>query len=99
MIVGSSDFHVHTSVSYDTDDECVLERIAEVAAAMGLREIGLTDHVQVESAGAPGFDLSVDDEEPHRRLRDKIRASRFPVRFLASWEVDYFSGGRSYSTL
>ena len=94
MMSISSDFHVHTAVSYDTENDCLPERIAENASALGLREIGLTDHVQVESAGAPGFDLDPDDEGPHRQLRERIRAERFSVRFLMSWEVDYFSGGR-----
>ncbi len=50
----ASDFHVHTRVSHDTDDACTPRAIADVAASLGMREIGLADHVQVCSAGAPG---------------------------------------------
>jgi histidinol phosphatase-like PHP family hydrolase len=89
-----SDFHIHSSVSYDTPDEVSVEKIAEVAAGLGFKEIGITDHVHICSEGAKGFDQKNTDRDKHAELGNIIRGSERDIKIYYSWEVDYFDGGR-----
>jgi histidinol phosphatase-like PHP family hydrolase len=91
---GRSDFHVHSAVSPDAGKDCTLERIVTVAEGLGMKEIGLTDHLLACADGAPpGYLAGGRDSAPHRALCGAIRAIRSPVKVYASWEVDYFDGG------
>ena len=89
-----SDFHVHSRVSYDTDDDCTPEAIAAVGAGLGMREIGLADHIQACSVGAPGYGGERDEEGLHADLAREVRDGEYPLRLLVGWEVDYFDTGR-----
>ncbi len=93
---GRRDFHVHTSISPDGHKDSTLENIIKAAEALGMEEIGLTDHVYACCEGALGFKPWGEHRDPavHRQLCAKIRAARSRVRLYASWEVDYFDGGR-----
>lgn len=88
-----SDLHVHTELSSDARRNS-LGTVVSAAAALGFREIGITDHVQAASGGAPGFERAPDPVEGHQELAGRVRAGRWPLRVLVSWEVDYFDGGR-----
>jgi len=90
---GRSDFHIHTYVS-DGAEDCTPENIARVAEKLGLREVGLTDHVMACGEGARGHDHKNCDTGPYFELCERIRGVSSPVRVYASWEVDYFDGGR-----
>jgi histidinol phosphatase-like PHP family hydrolase len=90
---GRSDFHIHTYVS-DGVEYCTPENIARVAENLGLREVGLTDHVMACGEGAKGHDHENCDTGPYFELCEKIRDVTSPVRLYVSWEVDYFDGGR-----
>ncbi|MBT3273269.1 MAG: PHP domain-containing protein [Spirochaetales bacterium] len=89
-----SDFHIHTKASFDTPDLCTVENIATIAHGLGIREIGLTDHVHVCSEGALGFDQKNTGREAHHELRDSINNTQWDLKVLFSWEADYFDGGR-----
>lgn len=91
---GRSDFHVHTNVSPDAAKDCTLENLARVAAGLGLREIGLADHVLGTDAGLPGSGWQCTDLDLFRDRCQRIRQGNWPVRVLSGWEVDYFDGGR-----
>ena len=93
-MIGTSDFHVHSNASYDTDSDCTPEAIAEIAVALGIKEIGITDHVQAESEGAPGYGMPAENREKHNKLLKELRENEYPARLLAGWEVDYFDTGR-----
>lgn len=90
---GRSDFHVHSTVSGDTARDATLENIIAVARGLGMREIGITDHVLARGDEKNSLPARPDDEASHRALCRAIRATRSPVKVYASWEVDYFDGG------
>ena len=88
-----SDFHVHTSASYDTPDTCTIDAIVRVAHGLGIEEMGLTDHVHIKSVGNPGFDQQNTGYAAHNALREAIRGRSWNIAVYLSWEVDYFDGG------
>lgn len=92
---GRSDFHVHSNVSGDTAKNATLENIIAVARGLGMREIGITDHVLALGDENNGLRARPDDEASHHALCRAIRETRSPVKVYASWEVDYFDGGPS----
>ena len=93
---GRRDFHIHTNISPDGSKDSTLENIVKAAEALGMEEIGLTDHVNAYCEGALGFKSWGEFRDPgaHRQLCETIRAVKSRVRLYASWEVDYFDGGR-----
>lgn len=42
---GRCDFHVHTNLSFDAAKNATPANIVAAAEALGMREIGLTDHI------------------------------------------------------
>jgi histidinol phosphatase-like PHP family hydrolase len=91
---GRSDFHVHTNLSPDAGRDCTLESLARVAAGLGLREVGLTDHVQANGEREPGQSWQCTDLAAFEHRCRRIREGAWPVRLLSGWEVDYYDGGR-----
>lgn len=89
---GRSDFRVHSNVSSDTARNATLENLIAVARGLGMREIGITDHVLALGDEKNGLPARPDDEAAHRALCRAIRETRSPVKVYASWEVDYFDG-------
>jgi len=93
---GRRDFHVHTNISPDGNKNSTLENIIKAAEVLGMEELGLTDHVYDCCEGALGFKPWGEYRDPnaHRQLCATLRTIRSRVRLYASWEVDYFDGGR-----
>jgi histidinol phosphatase-like PHP family hydrolase len=91
---GRSDFHVHTSLSPDAGRDCSLENLTAVAAGLGLRELGLTDHVQANGEREPGQSWQCTDLAAFAGRCRRIRGEAWPLRLLSGWEVDYYDGGR-----
>ena len=65
------DAHVHTDLSPDSD--LPIDVLAALAAARGLAELAVTDHVDFER-GAPAFDYTT-FEQRERTVREIGRAS------------------------
>jgi histidinol phosphatase-like PHP family hydrolase len=91
---GSSDFHVHTHLSPDAGKDCTVENLAAVAAGLGLREIGLTDHVESDAERRPDQAWQCTDLEAFASRCRSIRQGDWPLRVLSGWEVDYYDGGQ-----
>lgn len=80
------DYHVHSNVS--PDSSAPLRSQIEAALAMGIREIALTDHVEIY----PGFHGVSFDYDSYMRIIDRCRdryAGRITIR--AGVEVDFSS--------
>ncbi len=91
---GRSDFHVHTASSPDAARDCTLENVAAVAAGLGLREIGVADHVQANGEREPGQSWQCTDLEAFAARCRRVREEPWPVRLLSGWEVDYYASGQ-----
>ncbi len=92
-LIPRSDFHIHTDLSPDADRDCTLANLAKVAAGLGLREIGLTDHVEGNPKPAADQRWQCTDLAALTRRCQQIRDQPWPLRLLSGWEVDYYDGG------
>lgn len=91
---GRSDFHVHSSVSGDTARNATLENIIAVVRGLGMREIGITDHVLALGDETNGLPARPDDEASHRALCKAVREARSPVKVYAAGKWITSMGGR-----
>jgi histidinol-phosphatase (PHP family) len=87
------DAHVHTDLSPDSD--LPIDALAALAAARGLAEVAITDHVDFER-GAPAYDYTTFDQRERvvRTAAERWAARGVTIRFGVeltydrSWESD-----------
>ena len=88
MIAGLSDYHMHTHYSDGRDD---FDDYVRRALALGLAEIGFSDHLVPEALDFPGYGIGAARlDEYFVRARDAAaRAREHGLRVLVGVEVDY----------